>query len=216
MAALTALTKRVTIGPLVTPLPLRHAGIVARMAAMLDLISSGRFILGVGAGWYKREFLAYSIPWNAFSVRIMKMKEGIDIIRRLWTRRKVSYDGKFYKLRSVPFGPKPIQRPHPPIWIGGASESILKVTAEYGDGWIPRMISPEDYARKLSLIQETTKKLGRDFNQIETACVVPACISNNKDVLRNFEDNFSTYAAGGDLNADADKTLIRMSKELML
>jgi len=163
LSSLAAKTQKVKVGTCVTPIPLRHPGILAKMAATIDMVSHGRLILGVGLGWCKEEFEAYGISWDRFSIRHKKMTEGIKVIKKLWTEDgPVTHRGKHYKLKEAPFWPKPLQKPHPPIWIGGASKAVLESVAEVGDGWIPGFIEPESFEKGLTKIRTLAKELGRE------------------------------------------------------
>jgi probable F420-dependent oxidoreductase len=137
LAAIAQATRRVKVGPQVSPIGLRHPVFLAKWAATIDQISDGRLLLQVGAGHQKVEYDSYGFEFPPLSQRIERLREGIEVIRALWTSEEVAnYEGKHYVLRDVPFWPKPVQ-PRPPIWLGGASASIRRLVAELGDGWTP-------------------------------------------------------------------------------
>jgi probable F420-dependent oxidoreductase len=138
LAAVAAVTKRVKIGPQVTPIGLRHPVFVAKWGATLDHISAGRFLLQVGAGHQEIEYTSYGFPYPPFRIRCERLLEGVRLIRALWSEQgPVDFSGEHYQAHQVDFWPKPVQRPSPPIWFGGASERIQQAVAQLGDGWTP-------------------------------------------------------------------------------
>ena len=129
---LAARTHDIKLATLVTPIPFRPPGLLAKMVATLDLISNGRTILGVGAGWSKTEFDGYS-EWNDAKTRVDKTEEGVQLIRRLWTEERVDFDGRFYKAKGAVLEPKPVQKPYPPLLFGGVSPRMFRMAGRYGD-----------------------------------------------------------------------------------
>jgi len=166
LSAVASKTERIMLGTKVICASFRHPGVVAKMGATLDIISRGRLVLGIGAGWYKREFDAYGIP---FSKRVGRMREVIEIIKKLWTEDQVNYEGRFYRLKGAVSSPKPVQKPHPPVWIAAERPHMLKIAAEIGDGWITVNSKVEDLRRRLGIIQDYTSKIGRE-EEIDVAC----------------------------------------------
>jgi len=184
MAAVATITKQIKLGVGVTPIPLRNPSILAKQVATVDFISNGRVIFGAGAGWHKKEFESYGVSWDSHRVRIAKMIEGIEVIRKLWTEPFASYQGKYYKLREAPLWPKPVQKPHPPIWFGGFSTQIINATAKYGQGWVPYCPTADQFKRSFSQIESMARKVGREIEEIEPACVVLACIASDQKEAR--------------------------------
>lgn len=137
LAAIAQATKRVKIGPQVTPVGLRHPVFIAKWAATIDQISSGRMLLQVGAGHQKVEYSSYGFDFPKLATRVDRLREGIQVIRALWEAPETAnFAGDHYVLNDVPFWPKPVQ-PAPPIWLGGASPTVRELVAELGDGWTP-------------------------------------------------------------------------------
>jgi probable F420-dependent oxidoreductase len=142
LAAVAARTSKLKFGPSVIVLPYRTPVVAAKEMATLDWLSRGRFFPAVGVGVeLPREFEASGVP---FAQRGRRTDEAIHVIRLLWTRDEVSFQGEFYKLDRVTIFPKPWQTP-PPIWIGGKSEAAIRRTARLGDGWVPSFITPEEF-----------------------------------------------------------------------
>jgi probable F420-dependent oxidoreductase len=131
---MASITKRVELGTTVTILPYRHPLQTARISANIDQLSGGRFILGVGAGWAKLEFDALGIP---FDKRGAITNEYLEAIKTFWTNDVATYEGRFVSFRDVYTRPRPLRTPHPPIWVGGATEAALRRAVRYGDGWHP-------------------------------------------------------------------------------
>ena len=146
--------------------------LLAKTAATLDVLSNGRLEFGVGAGCQEAEHLAYGYGFPKASVRIEGLGEALEVITRLWTQEKANYQGKHYTLKDAVCEPKPLQKPHPPITVGGGGEKLtMKITAKYADrfDW-GSLSSVEDYKLKLELLQEQFKIVGRDFDEIERSC----------------------------------------------
>jgi alkanesulfonate monooxygenase SsuD/methylene tetrahydromethanopterin reductase-like flavin-dependent oxidoreductase (luciferase family) len=136
LANLAAKTKTIKLGTCVTPIPLRGPQVLAKIVATLDVLSNGRAILGAGAGWDRGEFEAYG-EWHSDAERVEMTKEGLQLIKELWTEDVVDFTGKFYKAVHAVLEPKPVQKRGPPIWSGAIHDKMLRLTAELCDGWIP-------------------------------------------------------------------------------
>src|SRR2546422_3172219 len=119
LAALAPLVPRIRIGTIVVGNTYRHPAVVAKMAATVDVISGGRLVLGLGAAWQENEHAAYGIPFYTVGERLARLDEGCRGIKALWTQAKGTLDGQFYSLSDAPLEPKPVQRPHPELMIGG-------------------------------------------------------------------------------------------------
>ena len=131
---LAALTRKITLGTSVCILPMRNPIEVAGFVAHLDGLSGGRMVFGVGVGWFQEEFDVLRWP---FRERGARCDEGLAIARALWTEPRPSFHGRFYEFADVHFNPKPVQRPHPPIWVAGGSPAALRRTARFADAWHP-------------------------------------------------------------------------------
>lgn len=172
LAALASITTCVRLGTMVTCNSFRNPALLAKIAASLDVISGGRLEFGIGGGVQKAEHVAYGFPFPKASVRIARLKEAVEIIKKMWTEEKISYAGKHYRIRQAVCEPKPLQKPHPPITIGGGGEKLtLRVTAQHADkydwGYSP---SVKLYKHKLKVLESHCKAMGRDFQEIERSC----------------------------------------------
>jgi probable F420-dependent oxidoreductase len=157
MAFIAAVTKKVELCSGVLILPQRQTGVVAKQAAEVDILSSGRLRLGVGVGWNHVEYESLDIEWKTRGAR---QAEQIEVMRKLWTEDLVNYTGRFHKMIDVTMLPVPVQRPIP-IWFGGSSDAVVKRAARIGDGWMP-ILSPEAAEPKLAVLREHLKAFGRD------------------------------------------------------
>lgn len=172
LSALSAVTTRIRLGTMVSCASFRNPALLAKIAATIDVISGGRLEFGIGAGVQKAEHRAYGFPFPTANVRIERMKEAVEIIKKMWTEEKTSYEGKHYSVKEAVCEPKPLQKPHPPITIGGGGEKLtLKVTAQHADrydwGYVPSL---ELYRHKLKVLESHCSAAGRDFQEIEKSC----------------------------------------------
>ncbi len=167
LAALAMRTTRLRLGSLVLCNSYRNPALVAKMAASLDAVSGGRLELGMGAGWMDEEYRGYGYHFPSTRVRIEQLEEGLEVIRRLFTEPRSTFQGKYYALDDAPNNPKPVQRPAPPITIGGAGEQLLlKVVAKYADRWNCPMNSAHELPHKLEVLRSHCAEIGRDPAEI--------------------------------------------------
>ncbi len=178
LAALAGVTRRIKLGTMVLVLPLRNPVSFAKEWATLDLLSGGRSILGIGVGWHEEEFHLMGVPHKE---RGRRTEECIEILRALWAGDRVSYEGRFYRFRDLTIDPKPLQKPHPPIWIGGGTqpsekvygqtvksiEPVLRRIAKYADTWVPHSsATPEMVKSDWAKVQQFAREYGRDPRKI--------------------------------------------------
>ena len=165
LASIATGTKRIRLGTCVTPIPLRPPPILAKIVATVDQLSDGRVILGVGAGWNKHEFTAYS-TWDPDSVRVDKTLEGIKLMMKLWTAdTPFDFQGKYYRVENAILEPKPVQKPHPPLWFGTIGSRMLKIASKYADAWLPLVTAEfstiDMYEYVISTLRQHEAKLRR-------------------------------------------------------
>ncbi|HET6823372.1 MAG TPA: LLM class F420-dependent oxidoreductase [Anaerolineales bacterium] len=168
LPALAAVTSRIRLGAMVSPVGYRNPALLARMAASLDHISSGRMNFGFGAGGYKPEYQAYGFEFiEKKPVRLAQMKEALQLILGMWTEPCFTFHGKYFHVEDAILEPKPLQKPHPPILIGGVGPKVtLRIIAELGDAcnlWGP----PEETARERETLKRHCEDVGRDESTIE-------------------------------------------------
>jgi alkanesulfonate monooxygenase SsuD/methylene tetrahydromethanopterin reductase-like flavin-dependent oxidoreductase (luciferase family) len=129
---LAAKTQNIKLGTIVTPIPFRPPAMLAKMVATMDVLSSGRAVLGVGAGWSQTEFEGYS-TWDDPKTRVDKTQEGVELILQLWQKLQVDFKGKYYQAKAAILDPKPVQKPHPPLMFGGVGTRMLRLAGQYSD-----------------------------------------------------------------------------------
>jgi len=167
LSALSTITTKIRLGTLVLCNNWRNPALLAKMASTLDVISQGRLEFGIGAGASQEEHETYGYDFPNPRVRVERLQESLEIIKRMWTQENPSFDGKHYHIRDTVCDPKPLQKPHPPITIGGGGERYtLKVVAAYADRW-NAFGSPDEYIRKLGILKKYCSQIGRDYDSIE-------------------------------------------------
>ncbi len=145
----------------------RQPAFLAKIAANLDVISNGRLEFGIGAGWYQEEYVGYGYPFPKDSVRIGMLGEAVQIILKMWNEESVDFDGKYYQMKGGFNSPKPVQRPHPPITIGGEGPKLtLRLVAQYADR-SNVFGGPDDIKRKLDILRKHCEDVGRPFKTIQ-------------------------------------------------
>ena len=174
LSALAGVTRTIRLGTMVLVLPLRNPVYFAKEWATLDLLSGGRSILGIGVGWHETEFALMGVPYRE---RGPRMNEAIEAVKALWAGDRVTYEGRFYRFRDLSIDPKPAQKPHPPIWIGGGTqpsekvygqtvptiEPVLRRIAKYADTWVPHSsATPEMVKGDWATVQRFAREAGRD------------------------------------------------------
>ena len=169
ISSLIGVTNKIKLGTLVSGIIYRHPAILAKIGATLDVLSNGRLFMGIGAGWNEEETLAYGIAstFPSGRERLDRLEEAIQIIRKMWTDEPTAnFFGKYYQIKNAYCNPKPIQRPSPPILIGGEGEKrTLEIVAKYADA-CNLFGSSEAVRRKLDVLKEHCKKVGRDYDLI--------------------------------------------------
>src|SRR5213592_2261889 len=151
-------TSRVQLGTTVLIVPYRNAVVTAKMVSSLDALSGGRVVLGIGAGWVAAESAMLGVP---FAERGTMTDEHLEAMQELWTKREPSFAGKYTQFSGLVFEPKPVQKPHPPIWVGGHGRASLRRTAQFGAAWHPINRSPDELRAGLAEIARLCQARGR-------------------------------------------------------
>jgi F420-dependent oxidoreductase-like protein len=181
LTALACETSLTQVGALVTCNTYRHPAVLAKMGATLDHTSGGRLIMGMGAGWFELEHTAYGIQFGTVAERIHRLDEAAEIIKRLWTEKQVTFDGRFYQLKDAYCEPKPLRQPRPPIMIGGAGEKLtLKVVAKHADQW-NTFGTPALFKHKLDVLGEHCARVGRNRDEIEVSWTGAAHLTESRE-----------------------------------
>jgi F420-dependent oxidoreductase-like protein len=163
---LAAATEKIRLGVLVTCNSYRHPSILAKIASSVDIISNGRLEFGIGAGWFEEEYDAYGIPFPKAKIRLDQMDEAIVLIKKIWMNEKINFRGKYYTAKDLISLPKPIQKPYPPIMIGGKGDNLLRIAAQHADNVNLVNCTPEEYGKKLEVLKNYCEKNDRDYNCI--------------------------------------------------
>lgn len=182
LAFLAGQTSRIRLGTNVYLMGLRHPFIAARAIQTLDIVSGGRAEIGVGAGWLRSEWSAVGMDPCS---RGRRLDEVLGVCKRLWSEESVAHQGEFYRFESVKFEPKPVQRPHPPIHIGGESPAALRRVARSGDGWYGIGHTLTTIAPVLKKLREAVRAEGRDPQQLE---IITTAEVSTRDELQRWQD----------------------------
>jgi F420-dependent oxidoreductase-like protein len=206
LAALAALVPRMRVGTIVLGNTYRHPAIVAKMAAQVDIISGGRLLLGLGAGWQRNEHQAYGIPFYTVRERLERLDEACEVMRLLWTQRRSDFAGRYYQLSDAPLDPKPVQKPHPELMIGGGGERItLRIVAKQADHWNV-WAGPSVLARKSAILEEHCAAVGRDSKTIMRSVNMALLITDKPDDVERLAGTIA--ARMGSHAADARDTCL--------
>jgi len=212
LSYMASVTEKVKLGTMVTGSIYRHPGILIKTVTTLDLLSGGRAMLGIGAGWYKRESLGLGIPFPETINELMgRFRENLMIAKHMWSGTDTPFEGKYYKLDEPLCRPMPLSKPHPPILIGaGGEKTTLKLVAQYGDAWNWHLGAHpkapghsegsynnyrtrfERIGRLISVLKEHCKSVKRDFEEIELTLLNPIELSEDamtpEDVIEMCEE----------------------------
>ena len=188
LAGMAALTTRVRIGCAVTGSAYRHPGVLAKMAVTVDHLSGGRLEFGIGAGWVENEYAMLGLPYGTAGDRADRLEETLKVITSLWRQPTTTFDGKHYHLKDAVAEPKPVQQPHPPIWIGGMGpKRTLRMVAEYADVWNAPGGEPAAIGEASAILDRHCADIGRDPARIRRSVQLP--VREDADaLLRTVED----------------------------
>jgi F420-dependent oxidoreductase-like protein len=174
LAALAADTRRIQLGTLVAAAGFRPPSILAKMTATLDVISHGRLIVGLGAGWCDWEHRAYGLPFPPLGERMARLEETIQILRAMWSDERATFRGKHFQVEGAVCSPKPVQRPHPPLLIGGSGAKVtLRLTAQYAQMHNLGAGGVAEARRVLGLLRAHCERLGTDYAAITRSRLTP-------------------------------------------
>ena len=191
----SAVTSTLKLGTGICLVPERNPLLLAKEVATLDMYSKGRFLFGIGAGWLREET---EMMGGNFPRRWAQTREAVLAMKELWTKTESEFHGEFYDFPPVYSFPRPVQRPHPPVLLGGMAKNVFKRVVEWGDGWLPNRVSPEDVKKGRAAIDELAEAAGRDPKSIPISVFgqVP-----DRDLVNRFEE------------AGADRVMISLDTE---
>lgn len=198
-------TERPRLGTTVLVLPMRNPVVTAKMLASLDVLSNGRLILGVGAGWMEDEFRMLDMP---FERRGARTDELIQLYQALWTQDNPSFRGQFWQIEEVGFAPKPLQKPHPPIWVGGHSAPALRRAGRLGDAWHAVGVSPERVREQYQTVRRHAQEAGRDPARVGLTVRLRTPLNDPPraiELLRAYREAGVTHVVTEVFTADLDR-----------
>ena len=212
MAAMAEATSRVRLGNMVTGNTYRHPGVLAKIATTVDHLSGGRLEFGLGASWAEVEHTMLGIEFPGVGERIRRLGEACQLIKKLWTEERADFDGRYYRLQGAIANPKPLQQPHPPIWIGGSGERrTLRVVAEHADVWNFAGGPLETALHKVEVLDRHCAEVGRDPSQIRLSVQLRLGPDGLEGLLRTVEEfrqaeftEIVLIVAGADAEAQAE------------
>jgi F420-dependent oxidoreductase-like protein len=193
LSAVAGFTEKVGLGTLITCNSYRYPSVLAKISATLDDISKGRLNFGIGAGWCRTEYAAYGIPFPKTPVRIAQLGEAVQIIRKMWTEKEPTFHGTYYSVEKAVCSPKPVQKPHPPILIGGRGRKLtLRIVAEFADQCnFGGNCTLEESVELLAMLDAHCDAVGRNANDIEKTHIVDrAIIGKNKEEVKEKTKRF--------------------------
>jgi F420-dependent oxidoreductase-like protein len=185
LSAISSVTSKLRIGQIVTCNSYRQPSLLAKMTSTLDAISNGRLEFGIGAGWFDYEYNSYGYKFDDSVTRIEQLDESITIIKKMWQNQKSSFKGKHYFIKNAICNPKPMQKPHPPIMVGGAGKQLLEVAARHATRYNHPFGTPEILDEKIKLLKENCKLIKRDHTEIENSVLLRVLVGKDNDDVKD-------------------------------
>lgn len=203
LTAIAARTEKINLGIGILVMPMRNPVILAKELGSLDLISNGRLVVGAAVGWYKREFMAMGVN---FHERGKIMERSLDIIKRLWTEPRCTVDYPPYLIKDAVMYPKPVQKPHPKILIGGYVEAVLRRAATKGDGWLTYYYTADSFASNWAKIRGYAEEAGRNPDELVSTNQLPIYVGPREKVeapMREWLQTDWDYASWSESTAES-------------
>jgi alkanesulfonate monooxygenase len=203
LTAIAARTTKIKLGTGILVVPMRNPVILAKQLATIDLISNGRLLVGAAVGWYKREFMAMGVD---FHQRGKIMEQSLDVLTRLWTEDRLTVDFPPYLIKDAVMFPKPVQKPRPPILIGGYVEAVLRRAATKGDGWLTYYYTADSFAANWARIRGFAEEAGRNPDELQSTNQLPIAVGPRAKVegpMREWLQTEWDYAAWSESTAES-------------
>lgn len=189
LGALARVTRRPRLGTLVLCVPLRPATVLAKALATVDVVAGGRLVVGLGAGWYEEEFVAAGVPFEGPGARLSHLGEACQVLRGMFGGGPFTFSGAHVQARGARCLPRPVQRPAPPIWVGGRGDRLLDVVARHADGWNTVWAwTPRAYRERLAALDAACERAGRDPSSVTRSLGLYALVGEDRgDLARRFQ-----------------------------
>ena len=185
ISALATCTEKLVLGPMVAAQSFRNPALAANIASSLDHITGGRICFGIGAGWKREEYKAYGYPFPPFATRMQELDETIEIVKRMWTQARPSFEGEHYRIDRAVCYPHPVRSGGIPIWVGGASESSLRLATRHGDALNFAWSDPIDhYREKYARLEQLCEEAGRDHREIRRSAGLMITMAETEPALK--------------------------------
>jgi F420-dependent oxidoreductase-like protein len=185
LAGLARETRTIRFGSMVSPMTFRHPSEFAKIVATVDQMSGGRLDVGLGAGWYEKEHLAYGLPFPPPKERVDRLEESLEVCTRLWGDGFASFEGKLFQLQQAPGHPKPVQRPHPPIIIGGKGpRRVPRLAARFADEFNSFGGDSTVFTERKQRVEQACREIGRDPAQLRFSWTGPTIVGADERDLR--------------------------------
>lgn len=210
LSALSRDTDRLRLGTSVLCNSYRHPAVLAKMGATLDVISGGRLELGLGAGWFAHEYRAYGIPFPPIGVRIAQLDEALEVIRRMWTDSHPTFTGAHYAIDGALCDPPPLQRPRPPLWVGGEGDRIHRVAARAADGVNVRWWSPARVSARGPFLDAACRAVGRDPATLARSVTALCVVDRERSKVEAIRARFAAVPADGHVAGTPDECVARL------
>jgi probable F420-dependent oxidoreductase len=205
LARASGVTTKIKLGTGIVLVPERHPLLLAKEVATLDLFSGGRFLFGIGAGWLREET---EIMGGDFDHRWTQTRESVLAMKELWTKREAEFHGRYYNFPAVKSFPKPVQKPHPPVILGGFARNVLERVVAWGDGWLPNRVTPEQLRESRATLDRMARDAGRDPASITISVYGQLA---DRDLIKRFHDAGATRVV---VRPNAVKTESEMGAEI--
>lgn len=192
LAGLARDTSRIRLGTLMSPITWRHPAVLAKTVTTVDEMSGGRVEMGIGTGWQPVEHQQYGFPFETIAERFVWVEEALQIITGLWTQERTTVEGTHFSVTDAQFWPKPVQKPHPPILMGGAGpKKTPRLVAKYAQEWNGIVVDPETYAARRARVVEACERIGRDPATVTYSMMTGVLVGADKE---DFERRASLVA----------------------
>ncbi|MEM9566539.1 MAG: LLM class flavin-dependent oxidoreductase [Actinomycetota bacterium] len=219
LAAAAGATSTIKLLSSITLVPLYPAALLAKLVATLDVVSGGRFSLGIGVGGeFPKEFDAVDVP---VTERGARTNEALEVLNRLLTEQDVTFDGRFTSLDGVTIAPPPVQQPRPPIWVSGRQDAAIRRAARHGDGWLPYLYTPERLAESMDKVAAFTVDAGRPDGSVAGGIYLFTCVNDDRDLAlelaseqlsRQYNQDFSELVGKYALAGSPEDCLARIDE----